>query len=246
VYERTFRFNTTGSHNIESHEGPILADSTVLAPPAHAPANANVVARNGPPTPDDSVEESQRSLEQSIPRDSYTSSTQLYPMETAEELVQCLSTYREGMFPFLPAVYINPAATPDELSSQRPFLWLVIRAITSKNSSRQNALVKQIQRTLGQSMLVEGKKSLDLLLGLIVLTAWGQYYISIKPLASALLHLATSLAAELGLAKKSYPESITAMLNFTAQGCPRPSPLGGAKTMEEKRALIGLFLIHSV
>jgi hypothetical protein len=80
-------------------------------------------------------------------------------------------------------------------------LWLVIRAISSKSSSRQTALGLEIRKVLAKEMLLEGAKNLDLLLGVIVLASWGHFYMCAKPIVTTILQLGASLASDLGLTK---------------------------------------------
>ena len=59
------------------------------------------------------------------------------------------------------------------------------------------------------------------------------------------MHIAMGLVDNLGLAKLPPKEPQQMMLDFDAQGCPKPfSP--SARTIEERRAVIGCFFISSV
>jgi hypothetical protein len=80
-------------------------------------------------------------------------------------------------------------------------LWLVIRAISSKNSARQIALGVEIRKVLAREMLLEGTKNLDLLLGVLILASWGHFYMCTKPIITTILHMGISLASDLGLTK---------------------------------------------
>jgi hypothetical protein len=96
--------------------------------------------------------------------------------------------------------------------------------------------------------LVEAEKSLDLLQGLLVYSAWSYYYICKNPIISTTIHMAISLASDLGLTKRVHLETLGAMLHFSAQGCPKAQNcvLNRQRTVEERRAIVGLFLISSV
>ena len=184
------------------------------------------------------------------PNASHSSTLYDYPFESEEECEEYLEIYRSKMINFFPAVIVEQTVKATELREERPFLWLVIKAICTKNSARQVALGLEVRRTLGEKILIEGAKSLDLLLGLLVFTAWGHYFLCKSPIVSSTIHLATSIASDLGLTRKVQSESVGSgsMLHFSSQGCPRP-PIGiqnPHRTMEERRAILGLFLISSM
>jgi hypothetical protein len=171
-----------------------------------------------------------------------------YPQETEDELAEYLETYRSKMVPFFPIVPIKPDVTVRSLAEDWPFLWLVIRSVCNKNSARQRALGQKVRATLAVQMLLEGTKSLDLLLGILVFASWGHFYIFKRPQLSTDIHLATSLAADLGLLKPLPQQPVGVMLNFGPSGCPRPPnhlPIG-PRTMKERRAAVGLFLLSSM
>jgi hypothetical protein len=171
-----------------------------------------------------------------------------YALESEKEKDGYLETYRTNMVAFYPIVCIRPELTVKDLEEQRPFLWLVIRAICNKNLVRQKALLLEVRKFLGREMLVESTKSLDLFLGLLVFAAWGHYHVSTKPIISTIIQLGMSLAFDLGLTKAVALDAVGIMLNYTVQGCPRPASnaTNPVRTMEERRAVVGLFLNSAV
>lgn len=178
--------------------------------------------------------------------DKYDTSTD-FPPETETQLKDYLECYRINMVPYLPIVCLTQEMTLDEMRKQRPFLLLVIRAICSKNLDRQTALVIQIKKILGREMLLEAAKSLDLFLGILVFAGWCHLYICNGPIISTIIHLAMSLACDLSLTKPLPSESSLIMLNYTTQGCPKPiTGVIPTRTMEERRAIVGLYLVSSV
>jgi hypothetical protein len=171
----------------------------------------------------------------------------LYPIESEAELEENLIRYRTRMVPCFPIVMIGKDVTVRKLREERPFLFLVIRATCSKNMARQVALGIQVKKVLGEEMLLEGTRSLDLFLGLLCFGAWGHYNILQKPVITTIVQLAVSLAFDLGLNKPLPKEQTRVMLDYTARGCPKPAiNVVVARTMEERRAIIGLFLLSSV
>jgi hypothetical protein len=170
-----------------------------------------------------------------------------YPPESEAQLEEYLETYRTTMVTYLPIVCISPDMTLEKLRKQQPFLFLVIRAICNKNLERQAALLLEVKKILGTEMLLEGSRNLDLFLGILVFAGWCHLYICNKPIMSTIIHLAMSLASDLGLTKSPPTESSSVMLNYTAQGCPRL--ITGAvstRSMVERRAVVGLYLVSSV
>ena len=83
-----------------------------------------------------------------------------------------LRNYQEVKHPYLPLIILPACVDAQQLRQERPFLWLCIMAISSKSSDQQKALGREIRLTVGREILLEGKNNLDLLLGLIVYTAW--------------------------------------------------------------------------
>lgn len=170
-----------------------------------------------------------------------------FPPESESQLEECLETYRTKMVEFFPVVCISPDTTMPELRKERPFLFLVIRAICSMNMERQLALVEEVKRILAREMLIEGTRNLDLFLGIIVFAGWCHLYICNKPIVTTIMHLAMSLASDLGLIKPLPSESGSVLLNYNAQGCPKPvCTIATARSLEERRAVVGLYLVSSV
>ncbi|KFY44153.1 hypothetical protein V495_03611 [Pseudogymnoascus sp. VKM F-4514 (FW-929)] len=197
--------------------------------------------RNGHPTPADS-----RVSGSIIPET--PDSADDFPLESDAELEEALETYRTEMVPNFPIVCIRPDVTVDQMRLKRPFLFLVIRAICSKNLRRQQALVVEVKKTLGREMLLEGSKNLDLFLGVLVFAGWCHFYIYGKPILSTVIQLGMSLAYDLGLTKPLLGEHADMMRHYIiAHGCPkRPSGPARVMTMEERRAAVGLYLVSSV
>jgi hypothetical protein len=195
---------------------------------------------NGPPTPATSTRSYSTGPEK-------RKSLLDFPPESEPQLEEYLETYRTKISAYLPIVCIRPETTMLELRKQRPFLLLVIRAICSKNLERQMAIVEEIKKILGREMLIEGAKNLDLFLGILVFAGWCHLYICNRPIISTIMHLAMSLASDLGLTKPLPNENGCIMLNYTAQGCPKPiTVMASTRTMEERRAIVGLYLVSSM
>ena len=206
-------------HDFGLHE---ISDNRVFEPPTPAPSTG--ISSKGTP-----------------------SASLCYPLESDRECSEYLEAFRSVITPMCPIVCLPLGLTVDEMKEQRPFLWLVIRAVCSKVSTRQKALGLEVRKEMGRLILVENSKTLDLLLGILVYVGWGQHFICKKSNVTADLHLGMAVAGDLGLTKPVYSDQV--MLNYNDQGCLK-APVGSASTkprsMEERRALIGLFYLSSM
>lgn len=80
--------------------------------------------------------------------------------------------FRKYMLIFLPFVHLPSAMTSDRLREVYPFLWFSIMTITCKNVDRRLVMSEAVKKYLAQKMVMENEKSLDLLLGLLVIMGW--------------------------------------------------------------------------
>lgn len=72
-------------------------------------------------------------------------------------------------FPF---VYIAKNTKAADLRVHKPFLWLVIMAITNRNVAEQFAMEETIWKVVSQRIVVQHHVSLDLIQGLVCFAAW--------------------------------------------------------------------------
>lgn len=91
---------------------------------------------------------------------------------TLKEAEDSLNRFRNEMSKHSPVIILPASTMSQELRLERPFLWLCIMAISSKSSEQQVALGMEVRLTLGWKVLLEGEKSLDLLLGALTYVAW--------------------------------------------------------------------------
>jgi hypothetical protein len=169
------------------------------------------------------------------------------PPETHEELQNILDTYRDTMCHCSPIVIIGPEVTVDQMATERPYLWLVIRMIATKKLARQLAFGEEINRMIATKLIIEGERSFDMLCALVVHVNWGQFS-CVKANLSPPIHLAFALAGDLGLTKPAPQTSPAVMMNWTQAGCPKPPHALAIKkrTMEERRVVLGLFYVSSI
>ena len=167
--------------------------------------------------------------------------------ETEEELCEVLDTYRDTMFPFFPVVIIGPEVTTQYMAAEHPMVWMILRAICTKRLALQFALIAEFKRLIGKTLIVEGERNFDMLCALIICANWGQFF-CMKANLTPVINLAIGLAGDLGLTKSAPQTSPAVMLNWTPRGCPKPPHALTIKqrTMNERRVILGLFMVSSM
>ncbi|KAK4099452.1 hypothetical protein N658DRAFT_164545 [Parathielavia hyrcaniae] len=208
-----------GSIRPRAPVGPGTLLGSVFNPPASAPAAPTyepVFPMRSP----------------SMPSCSY----QPHPLEAAEDLM----TFRKYMLIFLPFVYLPPSMTSEGLRETYPFLWFSIMTVTCKHADRRLVMGEAVKSFLAQKIVIENDKSLDLLLGLIVILGWTQFHMKRdKPMLSMLASLTMSLVFDLGLNKVPAEPYISACLRTPVH------PPVKEKTHAERRAVLACFLLTS-
>lgn len=160
------------------------------------------------------------------------------PVE-AEEHLTIFHTHKSKYFP---SVYVPSTTTAQQLRPEQPFSWLCIMTMASGLTSQQQVLGSKIRDTLAQEMLLRSDQSIDLLIRLLAYVGWINYQVQSRPSLSVFTQLATSLVFEVGL-NKPLPEDPQVSLCINSQNHPK-SPT--VRTMEERRAVLGCFLITSM
>jgi hypothetical protein len=90
------------------------------------------------------------------------------PMEAEEQL----AFFRRCFLPEFPFVHIPESTTAKTLRQAKPFLWLVIMALTSRFAVRQFAMQATIWKIISQRAVVDYITNIDLLQGIICFNAW--------------------------------------------------------------------------
>lgn len=72
-------------------------------------------------------------------------------------------------FPFM---HLPGDATPESLRRDRPFTWLCIESLTSMSVTHQRALTERVRRELGQRIIMEHERSMDVLQGVLLVLSW--------------------------------------------------------------------------
>lgn len=85
---------------------------------------------------------------------------------------QELLTFRTRYLPHFPLIHLSSDVTAAELQREKPTICLTIRGLATKVASRQMLLGKRLRESITQKILIDGERSLDLLLGLLASIAW--------------------------------------------------------------------------
>ncbi|KAJ5398898.1 hypothetical protein N7465_009387 [Penicillium sp. CMV-2018d] len=150
-----------------------------------------------------------------------------------------LDQFRTRNLQYLPFVYIPDNMTSDQLRQQYPFLWVCIMEVTTFNSPEKGDSFGRITNHIHQRVMLDLVPSMDLLLGIMTFVSWVSY--SRRPFLNIYAHILMSVVAELGI---NCSNDYSAMSSFKdAIGMKQAPP--AARTLEERRAVLGCYLISS-
>ncbi|KAK1752245.1 hypothetical protein QBC47DRAFT_68766 [Echria macrotheca] len=121
---------------------------------------------------------------------------------TAEEANRCLDLYRSEYSPHFPFVPVPAGLTAGELHERQPFLLqIIIQIITPQSASVQRAVAYWVRQYIAQHVIVEQEKRLELLQGLLLFLAWGDFHFYVDPRGTNLFQMAAGMTIEWGLNK---------------------------------------------
>ncbi|TFB02286.1 hypothetical protein CCMA1212_005663, partial [Trichoderma ghanense] len=160
------------------------------------------------------------------------------PPPESDEIL--LDFYRKNLQPVHPFVIIPPNVSAAVLAARRPFLMAAIRMVSSFRSIRSmRAQMYHLMKHIANHMLIRSEKSLDLLLGIIVMLGYQQYHCCLHGQLSNLITLAGSLIGDMGLSRPPGLHERTRLMVVRP-----PEPHG--RSNEERRALAGAWYWASV
>ncbi|KAH6628927.1 hypothetical protein F5144DRAFT_493236 [Chaetomium tenue] len=141
-----------------------------------------------------------------------------------------LSNYRTELMPQHPFVVIPNHISAPALKSHRPVLMMSIRAIASfEGLQTMCARMDAVMRHITDKLFFQAERSLDLLMGIVVILGWHHHHGAIHSNLNNLLCLAESLVSDLGLNKKLTDDD-------------RP---GDETVIEGQRLLLGVWYLRS-
>ncbi|PYH98989.1 hypothetical protein BO71DRAFT_3062 [Aspergillus ellipticus CBS 707.79] len=155
-----------------------------------------------------------------------------------------LDRFRSSFIGNLPFLVISPSLTARQLCQESPLLWIAIMTVASIRTTQQRAMSKRIREIFGREAYIEGTRNMDFLLAVLVYATWDRYYSLDKPIFTSLVQLAISILYDLGLDKPPLQDA-GLMLAYDLKGISRPSHFSRSPSMEERRALLGCFLVSS-
>ena len=89
-----------------------------------------------------------------------------------EDAESYLDRFRTNFVKYLPFIVIPPSMTAHQLHQESPYLWLSIMTVASTRSPQQITLSKEVRGMFGREAYVEGTRSMDLLLAVLVYATW--------------------------------------------------------------------------
>jgi hypothetical protein len=145
---------------------PSSADSSVVGQGEHS--------RNRPTTPGSEI----RGFDCTLRASSSSISTQrqftfdpsLEPGPEDAELY--LNIFRANFVKYLPFIVISKSVSANQLRRDRPLLWSSIMTVASNQSTQQIRLSNAMTEILSREAFVKGTRNMDLLLAILVYTAW--------------------------------------------------------------------------
>lgn len=164
-----------------------------------------------------------------------------------EEVELCFTNFRDHMLKYF--AFLNLPADTQWVRQERPFLFLCIMATSTQSTHTKLALGDKIKQTLAQRIIIDNDPSaitLDLLLGLLTFLAWGHDHLlhGAATSLSRFTQLAMTLVFHLRLNKPLPDESNMLPVGSVVGDCALPK--GPARSSEERRAVLGCFLMSSM
>ncbi|KAF7550117.1 hypothetical protein G7046_g8123 [Stylonectria norvegica] len=150
-----------------------------------------------------------------------------------------LDIYRNELQTYNPFVVVPHHVTAASLKASRPFLMSAIRMVTSFRSLRSmRAQMYYLMTHIADHMLIRSERSLDLLMGILVIATWYQYHCFMHAQLNNLIALASTLVGELSLHRSP---TVLERTNLMVVKPFRPEK----RTNEERRALTGVWFLSS-
>ncbi|KAG7056027.1 Zn(II)2Cys6 transcription factor [Colletotrichum scovillei] len=177
--------------------------------------------------------------------------------DEAEALFEAFRGQNLKYFPFL---NFKATMTAEELRGERPFLWICVMTVASRVSSQQLALGQRVRQIVSHKLLVENERSIDYLLGLLVILGWclfrANHQLGNKPFMCLFCQIAIGLIFDLGMSRDPL-DNLNPFLCWKAAQERADREKTGAvgqtlyvksqmpRTMEQRRAVVACYLISS-
>ncbi|KAL2375060.1 hypothetical protein RJZ57_000464 [Blastomyces gilchristii] len=169
---------------------------------------------------------------------------QLIPPDS-REASGLLAFFCSEMAPLYPFTRLPWGITPQELLLEKPLLYMAILGVAYQSDTRrQQTLAKMFREEISRSILICGEMNLGLLQALLVYSAWNHVHMQLKSQLSNLLPLAMVMVTDLELSREPHTRSKTSPAALREVGRAPAAP--NARTLEERRAFLGVFWLSSV
>lgn len=158
-----------------------------------------------------------------------------------------LRHFRQDQAPYSPFVEIAEDTTAASLRAEKPLLFLAIMmAASHDNTARQETFSRAAVSLVADQLLVQGRKNLALLQGMLVLLNWYHTQIFVNPQITNLLHLSTALTTDLGLNQAPTPAETHTLSSGIRKAIYGLGMNSEERTLEERRAYAGCFYLASI
>ncbi|OHF02992.1 hypothetical protein CORC01_01750 [Colletotrichum orchidophilum] len=177
-------------------------------------------------------------------------------LPSPDEAEALFEAFRGQNLQYLPFLNFKATMTAEELRAERPFLWICIMTVASRVSSQQLALGQRVRQILSQKLLVDNERSIDYLLGLLVILGWANHQLGNKPFMCLFCQIAIGLIFDLGLSRDPLDNLNPFLCWKAAQERSEREKTGAVghmlyvksqmpRTMEQRRAVVACYLISS-
>ncbi|KAH8820184.1 hypothetical protein F5884DRAFT_763176 [Xylogone sp. PMI_703] len=161
------------------------------------------------------------------------------------EAENLLSLFRHRIMNYFPFITIPNDIYPKQIQQESPVLWKVIVMLTIKNNRWRAELGKSIMNELVNSLLLQGKKNLDLLQSIILFTAWNHHQFIINPQMTNLTHLAKALVTNMHLDRAPSSPSPRKIFMENSISAPDPDHALNRRSSQELRSYLGCMYLIS-
>ncbi|KAK2594141.1 hypothetical protein QQS21_008140 [Conoideocrella luteorostrata] len=167
------------------------------------------------------------------------------PEPTSQEAEAYLAKFRNWLHG-APFMHIPIELTAETLKHEKPFLWICIMNLCSMSYPQQRILREKVRQEIAERVVLNHERSMDLLQGLIAFITWATMNTGpgMKPFVLLYAALAQSIAFDMGLTRSPFEDQQSTM--YFKIWSTRTPPPPKVRTMEERRAILGLWLTISI
>ncbi|PBP26492.1 c6 zinc finger domain containing protein [Diplocarpon rosae] len=166
-------------------------------------------------------------------------------LATVEEATKMFNWYVEKMTPHMPAVVFSSSTTAAEIRKTKPTLFLAILNASAGilKPEKQRILTKEIMSIFADRVICSGDKSLELIQAIIVSCLWywpPEHFEELK--FYQLIHIASVMAIDIGMSKKSKLQKSTAAGLFRDNSW-RRTPYPDPESLESRRTWLSCYFL---